>query len=379
MTPNPADTEKSGQSRAMPDQRREFIYRALIVFALIVLGGVLLRISTVLPLIFGAVLVAVLFRAIAEPLARRTNMPDGLALAAAVTIIFGILAAAAWLLGSEVRAQVAVLTETVPASWQALERRLEAWGMTDQLDEMVADMKPSGSGMLSQVGGVALTFGSGLADLLLVLVGGVYLAAQPQLYRTGLLKLVPPSRRELAADAVDDSGRALRLWLLGQLVSMTIIGTVTGIGLWLIGVPSALTLGLLAGLLEFIAIIGPIIAAIPALLIALTQGADVALWTLGLYIMVQQLEGNIVQPMVQQRAVDLPPALLLFSLVISGLLFGIVGVILAAPMTVLVFVLVKRLYVREALQTETSVPGEKTEEPERRPSIDGSDGTARAQ
>jgi len=379
MTPNPADTEKSGQSRAMPDPRREFIYRVLIVFALIVLGGVLLRISTVLPLIFGAVLVAVLFRAIAEPLARRTNMPDGLALAAAVTIIFGILAAAAWLLGSEVRAQVAVLTETVPASWQALERRLEAWGMTDQLDEMVADMKPSGSGMLSQVGGVALTFGSGLADLLLVLVGGVYLAAQPQLYRTGLLKLVPPSRRELAADAVDDSGRALRLWLLGQLVSMTIIGTVTGIGLWLIGVPSALTLGLLAGLLEFIAIIGPIIAAIPALLIALTQGADVALWTLGLYIMVQQLEGNIVQPMVQQRAVDLPPALLLFSLVISGLLFGIVGVILAAPMTVLVFVLVKRLYVREALQTETSVPGEKTEEPERRPSIDGSDGTARAQ
>ncbi|HVM38793.1 MAG TPA: AI-2E family transporter [Sphingomicrobium sp.] len=363
----------------MPDPRREFIYRVLIVFALIVLGGVLLRISTVLPLIFGAVLVAVLFRAIAEPLARRTNMPDGLALAAAVTIIFGILAAAAWLLGSEVRAQVAVLTETVPASWQALERRLEAWGMTDQLDEMVADMKPSGSGMLSQVGGVALTFGSGLADLLLVLVGGVYLAAQPQLYRTGLLKLVPPSRRELAADAVDDSGRALRLWLLGQLVSMTIIGTVTGIGLWLIGVPSALTLGLLAGLLEFIAIIGPIIAAIPALLIALTQGADVALWTLGLYIMVQQLEGNIVQPMVQQRAVDLPPALLLFSLVISGLLFGIVGVILAAPMTVLVFVLVKRLYVREALQTETSVPGEKTEEPERRPSIDGSDGTARAQ
>jgi predicted PurR-regulated permease PerM len=208
-----------------------------------------------------------------------------------------------------------------------------------------------------------MTFGSGLADLLLILVGGVYLAAQPKLYRTGLLKLVPPRSRQLAAEALDDSERALRLWLIGQLVAMVIIGTVTGVGLWLLGVPSALTLGIIAGLLEFVAIIGPIIAAIPALLIALTQGVDMALWTLALYVMVQQLESNLLQPIIQQKAVDLPPALLLFSIVVGGLLFGLIGVLLAAPMTVLAYVMIKRLYVLEALNTPTSLPGDTADRP----------------
>jgi predicted PurR-regulated permease PerM len=140
---------------------------------------------------------------------------------------------------------------------------------------------------------------------------------------------------------------------------MATIGTVTGIGLWLIGVPSALTLGILAGPLEFVAIICPIIAAIPALLIALTQGVDTASWTLALYVVVQQLESNLVQPIVQ-KAVEMPPALLLFSIVTGGLLFGLIGVLLAAPMTFPAHVLVKRLYVMEALDTRTSIPGNRS-------------------
>jgi predicted PurR-regulated permease PerM len=140
------------------------------------------------------------------------------------------------------------------------------------------------------------------------------------------------------------------------LISMVLVGSLTAFGLWLLGVPSWLALGLLAGLFEFIPIIGPIAAGIPGVLLALTLGMETALWVLGLYILIQQLEGNVIQPIVQRYAVDLPPAMLLFTLVAAGVLFGLPGIIFAAPLTVVVYVLVKRLYVQGALGTPTEMP-----------------------
>jgi predicted PurR-regulated permease PerM len=245
----------------------------------------------------------------------------------------------------------------IPSAWRNLQVQLEPFGLAEPLREWVNGLG-SGSGVLSNLGGLAMSVGNALADTVLVLIGGIYLAAQPDLYRRGIVQLVPPRGRELAGQALSDSGTALKRWLLGRLTAMAAVGILTGIGLSIIGVPSALTLGLLAALLDFVPFIGPIIAAIPAILIALTQSPEAALWTAGLYLLVQQLEGNIIDPMVQQRAVDLPPALLIFSLVAGGLLFGVIGILFAAPLTVVIFVLVKRLYVREALDTPTRVPSE---------------------
>jgi predicted PurR-regulated permease PerM len=140
---------------------------------------------------------------------------------------------------------------------------------------------------------------------------------------------------------------------------MVVVGLLVGTGLWLLGVPSALTLGLLAGLLEFIPFAGPILAMIPAVLLALAVSPDLAIWVLLLYLAVQQFEGNVLTPVVQQYAVDLPGVVLLFSLIGFGIIFGTLGVILAAPLAVVSYVLVKRLYVVEALHTATPIPGEK--------------------
>ena len=131
--------------------------------------------------------------------------------------------------------------------------------------------------------------------------------------------------------------------------------------LWLLGMPSAFVLGLLAGLLEFIPFAGPILSAVPAVLLALAVSPDLALWVALLYFGVQQFEGYILTPLVQQYAVDLPGVILLFSLIAFGVLFGTLGVILAAPLAVVTYVLVKRLYVIEALDTPTTIPGEKGE------------------
>lgn len=337
---------------------RAFIRRTLIVLTLAALFFLVWHMRSLLLLIFGAVLVAVIFRAIADPIRRLTRAPDGLAVAIAVLLVVGIIGLASGMFGSEVSTQVRTLVDSLPEAWRSLERRIGEMGLGERLQDMVDGAAPSGGGVISSVGRFAMSFGGGIADTLIVLVGGIYLAAQPRLYRKGTLKLVPPHRRELAAEAIEHSGRALRLWLKGQLISMIVVGLMVGIGLWLIGVPSALALGLLAGILEFIPLVGPIIAALPALLIALAVDPQTALWTLGLYILVQQIEGNVLQPVVQQYAVDLPAVILLFSLLGFGTLFGALGIILAAPLTVVAYVLVKRLYVQEALDTPTPIPGE---------------------
>jgi predicted PurR-regulated permease PerM len=139
---------------------------------------------------------------------------------------------------------------------------------------------------------------------------------------------------------------------------MMLVFVLTGLGLWAIGLPAALALALLAGLAEFVPLIGPVVAAIPALLIALAEGWQTALWTLLLYLAIQQVESNLIMPLVQHRVVSLPPAVALFAVVAFGLLFGSLGVLFATPLAVVIFVAVKKLWVRETLGEPTELPGE---------------------
>ena len=197
-----------------------------------------------------------------------------------------------------------------------------------------------------------------VASFLIVFFGGIFLAVQPRLYGIGFLKLIPPARRRIVADAMEDSERALRLWLKGQLWAMILIFLLTWAGLNLIGVPSALVLGLVSGVLEFIPYAGAITSSIPAILVGLAQSPNTALWVIALYVIVHHVEAYVIQPVIQQYAVEIPAVITLFCLLAFGLLFGFIGILLAAPLAVVAFVLVKRLYVIEALDTPTPIPGE---------------------
>ena len=334
-----------------------FIRRVLIVIALVAVALLLWNLRSLVLMLFGAVVVATVFRALADVIRDRLKLPDGLSVALSIVLIIGSVAALITVFGGQIGAQVHVLTEALPEAWRSLEERIAAMGFGDQLVALTQGSAGDG-GAASGLGKVVMSVGNGIADTLVVIFGGIFLAAQPNFYRIGAIKLVPPANRALVAEAMDDSERALRLWLRGQLFAMVVVGTLTGLGLWLIGVPSALALGLLAGMLEFIPYAGPIAAAIPGVLLALVAGPETALWTIALYVGVQQFEGYVLQPLVQQYAVDLPPVVLLFSLIGFGMLFGIIGIVLAAPLTVVSYVLVKRLYVVEALHTKTPIPGE---------------------
>jgi predicted PurR-regulated permease PerM len=259
------------------------------------------------------------------------------------------------LFGSEVVGQSQELARILPEAWETFKTRFGLTGIDQQVMEQAGNAR---SALLFNVAGFVFSAGAAVINLVLVVVGGLYIAAAPALYRDGLLQLVPEGRKALAEDTITTAGNALRLWLVGQLAAMALVGFLTAFGLWMLGIPAPLALGLLAGLAEFVPLVGPIAAAVPALLLAAGGGYEMMLWTAGLYLIVQQVESNVITPLIQNRTVQIPPALTLFAVVAAGVAFGPMGVILAAPLTVVAYVVVKKLYVREALGEATPVPGE---------------------
>jgi predicted PurR-regulated permease PerM len=309
-------------------------------------------------LIFAAVLVAIVLRSFARLIQSYSPLGEKGALAFAGLIIALIIAGFMALLGAQAYTQTLELIERLPEMWRNFEERLGVSGLLRWLEERAREATGDG-GILTSVAGYSAFVLTILGHLILVLVAGAYLAVRPEIYRRGLLMLFPPRMHASAAETLDDVGRALELWLLGQLTAMLLVGVLTTVGLTLIGLPSAFALGLIAGFSEFVPLIGPIAAAVPALLVALSEDTTTALWVLGLYVLVQQVEGNLITPIVQRHTVDLPPALTLFAIVAFGILFGALGVLLATPLAVLSFVLVKKLWVRDLLHEETEIPGER--------------------
>lgn len=335
-----------------------FTRKVLIVLALVSVLVLAWALLPVFMLVFGAVVVAALFLSLAHVLQRAVPVGDGLALSIVLVLLGGGLAVLLWLFGAQVSGEMSKLTEALPGAYAQFQRWLDGTSLGAVVSDQLETLRDNMGRIASSAGAIAITLSGGLVDMFLVLVGAIYIAAQPQMYRNGLLLLVPPSARAVAGDALSASAAALRLWLGGQLVAMLAVGLLTGLGLWLLGVPAAFALGLIAFLLDFVPIVGPIAAAIPGILLGFTVSPQIGLATAALYLVIQQIEGNLLQPLIQQRAVELPPAVLLFSLVIFGSLQGTVGLLLAAPLTVVLYVLVKQLYVRETLGTEVSVPGE---------------------
>jgi predicted PurR-regulated permease PerM len=356
--------ERSARKRAVASvndapesQDARFVRRVLIVVA--IGAGVLLlwKVREVLVLLFGAIMVATIFRSISDLLEKYLRLPERLAVLTSVLLIVALIVLVVGSIGSEVSAQTQNLADTLPRAAQIIDDRLAALGLGHPVAQWMQSLHSGGligSNLKRLVSSVTLS----AASFLILFFGGIFLAAQPRLYGIGFIKLIPPARRGLVAEAMEESDRALRLWLKGQLWAMIVIFLMSWIGLWLLGIPSALLLGLISGLLEFIPYAGAIASSIPAIMVALVQGPELALWVVGLYVLVHHVEAYLIQPVIQQFAVEIPAVITLFALLAFALLFGVLGILLAAPLAVVSYVLVKRLYVIEALDTPTPIPGE---------------------
>ncbi|MEM8694829.1 MAG: AI-2E family transporter [Pseudomonadota bacterium] len=342
----------------MDDQasHNNFVRRAFAVLAIVALAAVILTLGRLLLLIFAAIVVAVILRAIAR-IFIRFGLPESISVTVSVVTLFGILGSVGWIFGDLIITQFTALIARIPEAIDATQNTFDSWGIDYDVRQAARDISTQLSGLTTRAGSFAImSAGGALTNIILVLAGAVFFAAQPGLYRDGLLRIVPKERERLAAETCDDIGRALGLWLRAQILSSIIVAILIYIALSAIGVPSAAALAIIAGLLDFIPFIGPVVAGIPAVLVAFSVSPTTALWTLGVYVLIQQIQGNILQPIIQKRSVDLLPAVLLFAVVAAGILFGLLGVLLAAPLTVVGFVLVQRLYIEQVLNKEPKRP-----------------------
>jgi predicted PurR-regulated permease PerM len=202
---------------------------------------------------------------------------------------------------------------------------------------------------MSQVTGLASRASGFLVGMVIVLFVGIYTALEPDLYQRGIVLLVPLEKRERAREVITAVGYNLRWWMLGQLFSMAVVGMLIGLGLWWLGVPLALTLGLLAGAAELVPNVGPVVAAAPGVMVALANDGKFAIYVIVLYVVVQFVESYLLMPLVQRSVVWLPPAVTILAIVLLGIASGLLGVLVAAPLTVTIIILVKMLYVEDLL------------------------------
>ncbi|MDR7035541.1 putative PurR-regulated permease PerM [Methylobacterium sp. BE186] len=208
--------------------------------------------------------------------------------------------------------------------------------------------------VLGPAASVILGLFNALGNVLVIVFLGVAFAVDPGSYRDGLLRFVPPRHRRRGAKVLDGMGETLRHWLFGQLITMAVIFLCTWAGLWLLGVGGSLILGLQAGLLAFIPTIGPLVAGIVILLASLATGLSAVLGALGVYLAVQTLESYVLTPVIQKRALDIPPATIFAGQLLLGVLFGLWGIALALPLLAVMKVLLEQLYVEETLGEEAS-------------------------
>lgn len=332
----------------------EFLKHVLMVAAVVLGALVLWRTYEILLLVFASALLATVLRALAEFVGRYTRLPDLAAYAVAIVVTLALLGGAFWIFGAHATAQVNALAERLPQALASLRGWLDSQPWLRPIAESFQPGDQAGS-LAARLGGFAMASFDVAAGLVLILFGGLYFGAQPGLYHQGVKMLFPPRLHGQVGDALDLAGYAMRRWLLGQLVDMATVGLLTGIGLWAIGAPSPLALGLLSGLASFVPYIGPIAAGALAVLVASAQSLELGAWTLALYLGVQQVEGHLIMPFVQRWTIALPPALGVFAVVAMGYLLGPLGVILATPLTLVVFVLVKKLYLQDTLHERVPI------------------------
>lgn len=327
------------------------------VLAIFGFAWMLIELSGLLMLVFAALVLAAIFDSMTRWVGRITRIGRGLALGISVLMILAVFAGAFTLFGSQLAGEFDTIRDSLPPAIEQVRAFLDRSGLSEPVRNMLEQGTGDVSRLASQAGGYVLTATNGIANFVLVFVAAIFLASDPAVYRRGLLLLMPRSAEPAVADALDDASRGLRGWMVGQAVSSLVVAAFTWAGLALLGVPASGGLGLIAGLLDVIPMIGPIIAGVPAVLLAFTVSPITAVWTIVLFLIIQQIQGNFLQPMIQKQAVDVPPAILLFAVVAAGLLFGFLGVLLAAPLTVVVYVLVQRIYVRTLLGKDMTIAG----------------------
>jgi predicted PurR-regulated permease PerM len=343
------------------------------LFALLVGGYLVYQLSGVVLAFMLTVLFSIIFSAPVNYLARR-----GIPRTAGTLAVIAVLAGALWIFGvalaPAVEAQSRQLAEEFPVLLEEgleLANRVQGFfglntpiGLDQESLSNVAREVLTGS-YVSTAAGVGLTLVTAISLGLVVLICTIYLVIDPQPWIGGFVSLLPAGWRGRARTVMEEMYHAVQRWFLGQLAAMTFIAVFWAIALYIIGVPFALLLGIFSGLISFIPYVGAIISVVIPLALALISDPVMAVWVVLAFVIIQQVEGNLLQPLVMSRAVNLHPALVVFAILAMGTLYGLVGVFLAVPLVAALQVLVREVWVKrmDHVGTDTSPPPKEPEKP----------------
>jgi predicted PurR-regulated permease PerM len=331
------------------DRARHTFQTALIWITAAALVFVLWWIRDALLLAFGAIMVAIMLRVLADIISGWTRIPKRTSLVIAAGLVVALIGVTVWLFGSHMSGQFNQLLHNIQRGEQYFEKMLRDSGFAG----LQSQVSERGTTFLTSTIKEIVSGGLRVAQAAVIIgITGVYLAAQPQLYRHGVALLFRRDLRPRVTETIDLIGRTLKLWVLGQLILMIGVGLLSFVALLLIGVPNPAALALLAGIAEMVPYIGPFLSAIPAVLVALTLGLMPAVWTMVAYLAIHIFEGYITAPLIQRYFVTIPPALILIGIVAVDLLFGAIGIVLAAPLTVAIYMAVKMAYVEDPLEED---------------------------
>ncbi|MDQ6608524.1 MAG: AI-2E family transporter, partial [Bacteroidota bacterium] len=274
------------------------------------------------------------------------HIPAGWSLALSIVLNIVLLVAFFWFVGVRLQQQISSLTDTLPNTIDNAKGYLQKSTIGSKALDYLKSSGNSQKTMSIAKKLFSSSFGI-LSDVYIILLLGMFFIASPFVYKKGIVHLLPPKAKDKGASLLDEIHKVLKNWIKGQLFGFLFIAVLTALGLWAVGMPLILTLALIAGLLNFIPNFGPIIALVPAGLIALMQGTTTLILVLCLYTLIQVVQSAVTQPLIQKKMVSLPPALIIFGQVAMGLLGGFWGVLLATPVVAIIMTLVNKLYVEK--------------------------------
>jgi predicted PurR-regulated permease PerM len=319
----------------------------LVVMAAIAMALLVWRLVDLLLILFACMIVALNVSRLAGFLKRRLKLHYSLAFIIAVVGPIAFIATAFALFGAAMSQQFDILVQSLPEALSEGQRMLESNELGRRLLVELPGLAPSAGSVATFLQSLLSDIGTVVSIVAVILVGGIYFAAQPSLYRRSILAFVPPRNRIRVSRTIKVSIGALNSWLNAQAVGMAFVAVATGIGLSFVGIPGAPAIGLVAGLCEFVPYLGTFVVALPAVLIGFSMGTETGIWTVVVLVVVQQIQGNLVSPMAQSQLADLPPALTIFTLIVFGVLTGPLGVILSVPLTVVGVALLKEVVIEE--------------------------------
>ncbi len=320
--------------------------------AVAVVAGVMVLLwflSDFVLLVFAAVLIGVMLRGLADALHRVSHIPVRPALAIVTIGVVLVAAGVAYWAGPRFVEEGRQLAGEIRQRLEELRQQPDASGMAHLLSQRASALGSKGAALIRPgLDLVRSTIGT-LGSVLVVLVAAIYFAISPAMYVYGVVCLVPIGYRPRARHIMEQIAHTLRYWMIGQCIDMAVIGVLSGIGLELVGVPLALVLAVVAGLLTFVPYFGALAAAVPAIIVAATVGFSKVLWVIGVFLVCHGVEGYVVAPVVQRRTVELPPALTIMAMVLLGSAYGVLGLILATPVIAALLVFVREAYVEDVL------------------------------